>query len=100
MLLSSLKPPYRGDHNEYTQHTIIHIKKKSPEIISNTMIYVAVGSFLLRIPERVPNSRGKRVIGVRATEAELYILVLAQNINKVRKSTGIPILFLFFNALI
>ena len=24
----SLEPPYRGDSNEYTQHTIVNIKKK------------------------------------------------------------------------
>ena len=28
----SLESPHRGDSNEYTQHTIINIKRKSPEI--------------------------------------------------------------------
>ena len=27
----SLELPHRGDSNEYTQHTIINIKRKSPE---------------------------------------------------------------------
>ena len=38
-----------GDSNEYTQHTIINIKK-SPEIIRNTIMSAAI---LLGIQERV-----------------------------------------------
>ena len=40
-----LESPHRGDSNEYTQHTIINIKRKSPEIISNTIISAAMFFF-------------------------------------------------------
>ena len=41
-----LESPHRGDSNEYTQHTIINIKKKtSPEIIPNTIKSAAMGFF-------------------------------------------------------
>ena len=59
----SLESPHRVDSNKYTQHTIINIKEKSPEIIQNTFIFVAVG-FLLGAQERVRNSRGKRAVSV------------------------------------
>ena len=55
----SLESPHRGDSNEYTQHTIINInRKKSLEILQNTMIYAAM-IFFLGTQERVRNSRGK-----------------------------------------
>ena len=34
------------------------------------------GIFMLGTQERVRNSRGKRVIGVRATEVLLYVVIL------------------------
>ena len=42
----SLESPHRGDSNEYTQHAIINIKRKSPEIISIT-ISLQLGDGLL-----------------------------------------------------
>ena len=59
----SLELPHRGDSNEYTQYTIFHINTKI------TLIYPEFsreGTL-----ERVRNSRGKRVISVRAIEALL-----------------------------
>ena len=41
----SLESPHRGDSNEYTQHTIINIKRKSLEIIPNTIMSAATGFF-------------------------------------------------------
>ena len=61
------------DYNEFTQHTIISIKKKSPEIIPNTIISAAMGFVFLGTQERVRNSRGIRAISVQATEVLLYI---------------------------
>ena len=63
----SLESPHRGDSNEYTQNTIINIKRKSPEIMPNTIMSAGMGSFLLETQERVRNSRGKRAISVRVT---------------------------------
>ena len=34
---------HRGDSNEFTQHTMITIKRKSPEIIPNTIMFAAMG---------------------------------------------------------
>ena len=42
----SLESPHRGDCNEYMQHTITNIKRKSPEIIPNTIMSADMG-FLL-----------------------------------------------------
>ena len=50
--------PHRGDSNEYIQHTIINKKRKSPDIITNTIMSAAM-DFLLGTKERVRNSRGK-----------------------------------------
>ena len=65
----SLESPHRGDSNEYIHHTIINqnITLKYPK-------YNNVGScgFFLETQERVRNSRGKRIIGVRAIEVLLY----------------------------
>ena len=61
----SLESPHRGDSNEYTQHTIMNMinkKRKSSEIISNTIMAAAMGFFLLGTQERVRNSCGKRAI--------------------------------------
>ena len=54
-----------------TQHTIINITKKTPEIIRNTIMSAAMGFFLLGTQESVRNRRGKPVISVRATEVLL-----------------------------
>ena len=49
---------HRGDSNEYTQHIIFNIKRKSSEIIPNTIMSAAM-EFLLRTQEQVRSSRGK-----------------------------------------
>ena len=41
------------------------LKRKSPELIPNTIMPAAMGIFLLRTQEQVRNSHGKRVICVR-----------------------------------
>ena len=65
----SLESPHRGSSNEYTQYTILDIKKK---ITLNYTRSAAMG-FFQGTQERVPNSHGKRTICVRATEGLLYI---------------------------
>ena len=46
MFVFSLESPHRGDSNEYTQHTIINIKRKSSLIIPNVIIMsAAMGIF-------------------------------------------------------
>ena len=42
----SLESPHRGDSNEFTQHTIISIKRKSLEIILNAIMSAAMGFFV------------------------------------------------------
>ena len=60
--------------NEYTKHIIFNIKKrKSPLIIPNIIMSAAMG-FFLGTQERVRNIRGKRAIGVRATEVLLVVV--------------------------
>ena len=75
----SLESPHRGDSNKYIQYTIINIKM---EITRNYPKYNYVCSygilFLLGTQERVRNSRGKRVISVRATEVRLYLYLLSE----------------------
>ena len=69
-----LESPHRGNSNEYTQQTIIYIKKK---ISLNNPKYNNVCSYgilFLRTQERVRNSRGKLAISVRATEVLLYFV--------------------------
>ena len=51
----SLESPHRGVSNEYTKHTIIDIKRKSPEIISKTIMSAAIGFFFQGTEERVRN---------------------------------------------
>ena len=46
-----LKSPHRGHSDEYSQHTIISIKRQSPEIIPNTITAAAMGLFLLGTEE-------------------------------------------------
>ena len=64
----SLESPHRGDSNEYTQYTIVNIQKK---ITLNHPKSAAMG-FYQGTQVRARNSRGKRAIGVRATEGLLY----------------------------
>ena len=68
-----LESPHRGDSNEYTQHAIIDIRKK---ITLNYPKYDPVCSygifFSLGTQERARDSHGKRAIGVRAIEVQLY----------------------------
>ena len=59
---SSLESPHRGDSNEYTQRIIINIKRKSPEIIPNTIMSAAMGLFVRS------NSHVKQTISVQATK--------------------------------
>ena len=42
----SSESPHRGDSNEYTQHTMINIKRKSPEISQNTIMSAAMIFFV------------------------------------------------------
>ena len=41
----SLESPHRGNSNEFTQHTIISIKRKSSELIPNTILSAAMELF-------------------------------------------------------
>ena len=63
----SLESPNGGDSNENTQYTIFNIKKK----ITLNYPESAAMEFFQETQERVRNSRGKRAISVRATEALL-----------------------------
>ena len=74
----SLEPPHRGDSNEYTQYIIFNINTKCHPKLSQICSY---GNFP-RTQERVRNSRGKRVISVRAIEVILYLQYLLQNYKK------------------
>ena len=69
----SLESPHLGDSNEYTQHAIINIKKKTTLNYQKYDNVCSYRIFSLRTQERVRNSRGKRAIGVRAIEVLLYI---------------------------
>ena len=57
----SLESPHRGDSNEYTQHTIINIKRN---IVLNYPKSAAMDFLFQRTQERVRNSPGKRAISV------------------------------------
>ena len=67
----SLESPHRGDSNEYTQHDIINTKKKTTLNYPKYNNVCTYGIFSLGLQERVGNNRGKRDIGVRATEVLL-----------------------------
>ena len=41
-----LESPHRGDSKEYTQRTLINIKRKSPEISQNTIMTTAMIFFV------------------------------------------------------
>ena len=68
----SLESPHGGDSKEYTQHTIITIKKKITLNYPKNNNVCSYGIFFLGTQEQVRNSRGKRAISVRATEVLLY----------------------------
>ena len=53
----SLESPHRGNSNEYTQHTIINIKRN---IALNYPKSAAMDFLFQGTQERVRNSRGKR----------------------------------------
>ena len=67
----SLESPHRGDSNEDTTYHFQY-KKKIIQNISNTIMSAAMVLFWLGTQECVRTSRGKRAIGVRATEVLLY----------------------------
>ena len=64
-----LESPHRGDSNEYRQYTIFTLKKKNN---LNHDKSPAMG-FFQGTQKGVLNSRGKRAIGVEATEVLLYL---------------------------
>ena len=68
----SIKSPHQSGSNEYTQHTIINLKKKITLKYPKFNTVCSYGIFSLGTQERVRNSRGKRGIGVRAIEVPLY----------------------------
>ena len=45
-VVCSLESPHRGDSNEYTQRTIINIKRKSLRFIPNTIMSAAMRFFV------------------------------------------------------
>ena len=63
----TLESPHRGDSNEYTQRTIINIKKKIILNFISNIIMSAALDFFLGTQERALNSHVKRAISVRAT---------------------------------
>ena len=79
MLCVFIRIASRSDSNEYKQHTIIHKKRKSPEIIPNAIMSAAMGLFLLGTQERIRNSHVERAINIRATEVLLYIVDVPPN---------------------
>ena len=66
----SLESPHRGDSHEYIQYTTFNVGNK---ITLNYQKSAAMSFMFQGTQERVQNSRGKRAIGVRATEVLLYI---------------------------
>ena len=70
----SLESPHRGDSNEYKQHAIFNLKKKITLNYPKYNNVCSYGIFSLGTQERVRKGRGKRAIGVRATEVLLYFL--------------------------
>ena len=91
----SLESPDRGDSNDYTQYTIINIKRKSCEISQNTILFAAMGCFWLGTQEQVRNSRGKRAISVRAIEVLLFVTeALFQNTCICTENACLKFLFM------
>ena len=45
MLCDLMRIDHRGNSNEFTQHTIISIKRKSSELIPNTILSAAMELF-------------------------------------------------------
>ena len=91
-----LKLSHQGDCNEYTQHAIIGIKKKITPNYPKYNNVGSYGSFSLRTQERVRKSRGKRAIGVRATEVLLYHTLIGENMKSAleRMPTAFKIVIL------
>ena len=58
----------QGDSNEYTQYTILNMKKITLNYPKSAAMECFQGT-----QERVRNSRGKRAISIRATEVLLYL---------------------------
>ena len=80
----SLESPHRGDSNEYTQYTIVNIKKKFTLNFPKS----AARGFFQATQERVRNSRGKRAISVRAIEFQPYMNMLCYAVLKILWDTN------------
>ena len=65
----SLESPQPGESNEYTQYTMFQYKKENLLNYPKSVTMEFVSSDL----KRVRNSRGKRVISVRAIEVLMYL---------------------------
>ena len=100
MLCFSLESPHQGDSHEYTQHSIVNIKKKlltqSYPKYDNVCSY---GIFVRdsRTSLRVQNSYGKRAISVRATEVLLYSHqhIYRVKISHTKAEIIFPMLYLY-----
>ena len=66
-----LESRHRNDSYEYTQHTIISIKKKITQNYPKYNIVCSYGIFFLGIQEQVRNSHGILEVIVRAIEVLL-----------------------------
>ena len=77
----SLDSPHRGDSNEFTQYTIINIKKRIIQFIPNLQLW----DLLQGTRERVQNNRGKRAISVRAIEVLLYQFAICASTSCVKQ---------------
>ena len=64
----SVESPHSGDSNEFTQYTVLNIKKK----ITLNFSKLQPRDYFLGTQERVQNSHGKQAISVQATEVLLY----------------------------
>ena len=71
MLCVLIRSSYRGDSFAYTQHAF----SRRIRYLELTEIISAVMENNQRTPERVPNSRGKRAISVRAIDVSVYLQV-------------------------
>ena len=68
----------------YTQHASFIIQKKITQDYSKSVVL----RFFLGTQERTRNSRGKRVISVRANEVLLYLILLVLPIFRNNWSLG------------
>ena len=62
----SLESPHRGNSNKH--NSIYHFQNKKIRKSHKIILSLQAGDFSKGAQERVRNSRGKRVISVRATE--------------------------------